>query len=465
MNRLSFKLFLFFIILIILSLSLVGIFINQSVGKRFNDFVNMQREDSILELIEIIRDDLEKANPNISELNDIINNFTRANRIPIWLKLDGYNKTEYLYSPGAGGQMNQMMRRMGSMHMSMHKQLSPDDLPGETRVNIINIEENKNAYLYWKEVIIDEETGSNLYQYFKNSVFKAIIISGILVAALAALMTFFLSRYITKPLTKLNQSAISVASGHYKQEISISGKDELAELGKSFNIMTNKLEQLEKIRRDSTSDLAHELRTPVTTIKGYLEAVEDGLMQLDKETIEELKEESERLIRLINQLQEYNDAQNAIVNLKKEPIKVNPILKEVFNKNKFIIDKKSISVKLELEDNIIINADRDSLIQIFNNLIDNAIKYNKLGGTINVKSKKEGNYINIKISNTGISIDKKDLPYIFERFYRTDKSRSQDTGGTGIGLAITKELLEAHNGKISVLSNEEETIFSIFLPL
>lgn len=469
MSRLSFKLFFILIILIVLSLSLAGFFINYSVGERFNDFVNMQREDSILELAEILKDNLVDSNINTSELNDIINNFTRANRIPIWLRLDEQEREEYIYSPGSGGQMNNMMRRMGPMmgssHMPVQSQISPDDFPGKTRVNEITIGESSKAYIYWKEISLGTESESGIYQYFKKSVFNAIFISGILVAAAAALMTFFLSKYITKPLLKLNRSAINVADGNYGQKVDIKGNDELAELGKSFNIMTAKLEKLEKIRKDSTSDLAHELRTPVTTIKGYLEAVEDGLMDLDGETIEELQEESERLIRLIDQLQEYSEAQNKIVNLNKENLELNSILKEILSKNKFNIKEKSLSVNLNLEADIHIKADRDSIIQIFNNLIENAIKYNKSGGKINVESTKKDSHILIKILNTGTGIEKKDLPFIFERFYRADQSRSKETGGTGIGLAITKELVEAHDGTITAESQQEKTIFTVILPL
>ncbi|RCW51506.1 MULTISPECIES: ATP-binding protein [unclassified Halanaerobium] len=469
MSKLSFKLFFIFIILIVLSLSVAGFFINFSVGEHFNDFVNMQREDSIIELAEILKDYLSRDNINTSELNKIINNFTRANRIPIWLRLAKQKNGEYIYRPGTEGHMNNMMRRMGPMmgasHMPIHSQISPDDFPGKTRINEIKINDSTKAYIYWKEIAVNAESEAGIYQYFKKSVFNAIFISGIFVATAAGLMAFFLSKYITRPLLKLNRSALNVADGNYKQKVNIKGNDELAQLGESFNIMTDKLEKLEKIRKDSTSDLAHELRTPVTTIKGYLEAVEDGLMEMDNQTIKELQEESERLIRLINQLQEYSEAQNKIINLNKERLDLSSILSEILNKYQFNIKDKDISVNLDLAQNTSITADRDSMIQILSNLIENAVKYNRVGGKINVESKNLNDHIAVKIINTGPEIDQKDLPFIFERFYRADQSRSKDTGGTGIGLAVTKELVEAHGGTISVKSKKEETIFTIILPL
>jgi len=469
MTKLSFKLFFILIILIVLSLSVAGFFINFSIGEHFNDFVNMQREDSIIELAEILKDYLTEDNINNSELNKIINNFTRANRIPIWLRLKEQKNEEYIYSPGTGGQMNNMMRRMGPMmessHMPTHSQISPDDFPGKTRINEIRINSSTKAYIYWKEIAVNAESESGIYQYFKKSVFNAIFISGILAAAAAGLMAFFLSKYISRPLVKLNRSALNVADGSYKQQVDIKGNDELAQLGKSFNIMTDRLEKLEKIRKDSTSDLAHELRTPVTTIKGYLEAVEDGLMELDSQTIKELQEESDRLIRLINQLQEYSEAQNKIVNLNKERLDLSSILREILNKYQFSIKDKNISVNLDLAQNITVNADRDSMIQILSNLIENAVKYNNTGGNINVESKKINDHISIKIINNGPKIDQKDLPFIFERFYRADQSRSKNTGVTGIGLAVTKELVEAHGGTISAKSQKDRTVFTIILPL
>ena len=472
MPSLGKKLFLIFLILSLFSLLMVGLFINYSIGERFDDFINLQREESINELILMLKENINDS--SLSSTFDILNNFSRTNRIPIWLEDAEGN---LVYSPNQSSQMNSMMRRMGMRmggngSMPMMNFQNPSALPGETKKAEISVDNETAGYLYWKEISSANQIDSELYNYFRRNVFQAIIFSALIVIILITIISFIISRIITNPLIKLKNAALEVADGSYNNDKirnisqnTYKYQDELGELIEAFNEMTNKLTKLEKIRKESASDLAHELRTPVTTIKGYLEAIEDEVISLNKENIEEMKEETERIVSLIEKLKEFAEAQNKIFNLKKEDLEVNKILKNVVKRKEDEIDEKSIEVEFELADNSVLKADEDSLYQIFNNLIENAVKYNKENGKIYIKSKKEDNYLTVTITDTGIGISEKDLPYIFERFYRADKSRNSKNGGTGIGLAVAKELLEAHQAEIYVESDKNGTSFRVLFTL
>jgi signal transduction histidine kinase len=463
MSKLGKKLFLVFLILVLLSLVLVGFFINYSIGERFYDFVNLQRQESIEELVLMLRERIQAE--SINTASDILDNFSRTNRTLVWLEdADG----NLIFSPEHSAQMNNMMRRSGMRmgnNMPMMNIQRPESLPGQTKKEEILIDDELAAVLYWKEINAGSQIDSELYNYFKRNVFQAIIFSGLIVVVLIIIISFIISKILTDPLIKLKNAALEVADGNYDQKISNKGNDELSELIKAFNEMTKKLAKLEKIRKESASDFAHELRTPVTTIKGYLEAIEDEMISLDKNNLKEMKEETERIISLIEKLKEFAEAQNKIFNLQKEDLNLTDVIENVLKRKEKDFEEKNLELELDIEDELIINADKDSLFQIFNNLIENAVKYNKENGSIKISSEQKKDKITITIADTGQGISDEDLPYIFERFYRADKSRSTENGGTGIGLAVTKELIDAHQAEIYVESDDSGSKFIVEFPI
>lgn len=469
MSKLGKKIFFIFLSLTVLSLSLVGIFINFSVGERFNNFINMQREENINDLASIISENLAE-DKGFEEITSLVQNFSRSNRIPVWLE---DRRGEMMFFSGQNMQRSSMMRRMGEMgHMDMggmhHNNMTPRempaDLPGETRTESIYTNGEKTLTLYWKEINEGSQLNTNLYNYFKNSVYKAIIFSALIVIIIIIILSFGISKKITEPLLKLKNAALEVARGNYNQNIEPRGDDELTDLINSFNQMSKKLLKLEKIRRESASDLAHELRTPLTTIKGYLEAIEDNKLEVNKENIREMQEEAARMTTLIEKLNEFASAQNKVLNLEKENLNLKNIIEKVIRQQQEFINEKNINLDLKIEEKINIRGDKDSLIQIFNNIIENAVKYNYQNGNIAIKAFKENNNIIVKIEDSGMGISDKDLPYIFERFYRADKSRNSSNQGSGIGLAVVKELIEAHQGKIEVNSSDSGSEFKLIFP-
>jgi signal transduction histidine kinase len=457
MSKLGKKLFFLFLILVILSLLLVGIFINFSIGESFDDFINLQREENISELAAVLGENF-KDN-DFESVQNLVDNFSRTNRIPIWIQ---DNQGEFIYFAAQNNQMSQMMRRMGmdgNNHMNI-RQL-PEQIPGQTKSEEVYVDGQQVLTLYWKQINPENQLDSDLYNYFKTNIYRAIILSALVVIFLIIILSFILSKKITEPLIKVKNAALEVAQGNYQQNIESRGDDELAQLVNAFNLMSKKLLKLEKIRKESTSDLAHELRTPLTTIKGYLEAIEDGKIEVNQESIAEMQEETQRMTTLIEKLNEFADAQNKVFNLKIEKLNLTPIIEKIIKQQQGALSEKNINLDLKLEKEHFIKGDQSSLFQIFNNIIENAIKYNKKDGKIEIKAVENRNSLVLYIQDSGVGISQDDLPFVFERFYRADKSRNSKNQGTGIGLAVVKELMEAHQGKIEVESNGSGTIFKL----
>ncbi len=461
MSKLGLKLFVVMLIIGLGGLLIVSIIINYSIDLRFRDYLNLERKQRLEELATML-DERYSVQQDWQPLIELTHNFIRTNQIPVWLLAkDGsiiYNSS--LMNHNVNGMMN-MMRGRHNMNFNLN------NLPikNKERGSII-LKVNKEVYgeLIWQK--LDVKNGEDkLYQYFRNKTNKAIIISGLVVALFTSIFSFFLSRKVSNPLIKMNQIASKVAQGDFDQKINVKGNDEIAELGQALNNMTNKLSHLEKIRKESTSDLAHELRTPVTTIKSYLEAISDGIMPANQAIIRDIIEETSRLTALIEQLKNLAEAEKKGVHLKLMPVNLSELLKRIIKNYKIQANKKNIDLKSQINENIIIQADKASIYQIFNNLINNAVKYTQYGGLISIKTEQQEEKIVIKICDNGPGIPQEDLPFIFERFYRAEKSRNRETGGTGIGLSITKELLKALQGKIEVESSEHGTIFQVTLPL
>lgn len=464
MSKLGKKLFIVFLLLIFFTLALVGIIINYSIGESFNDFINLQREESINELSSLLSERL----PDISQvsLNQILTNFSRTNRIQIVLLNQAGN---IIYPANSMRRMHSMMGN-GNMGMMPEDNFS-DELQLKQQLNYdlfakkeIIIQGEPVATILWQKFASPAGLNNDLYSYFKNKVYQAILFSALIVIVLFLIIAFFLSKRITKPLLNLKNAVLKVAAGDYQQKLTANSNDELAELITAFNQMTTKLANLEKIRKDSTSDLSHELRTPVTTLLGYLEALEDQKITLNSQTIVEMKEEINRMNHLIKQMKNFADAQNRTFNLKKEKVNLNKILENVALKLDKEIKAKNLQIKFDLAADAFTLADQDSIYQIFYNIIQNAVKYNEFSGEIKLKTMVRTDIIVVEIKDTGIGIPESEMPFIFERFYRADKSRNSKNKGTGIGLAVAKELLMAHGAKIEVKSRQKGTAFRLEIP-
>ncbi len=289
---------------------------------------------------------------------------------------------------------------------------------------------------------------------------------GLLAAAIALLITFFFSRRIAAPLRELTQAARQLGRGDLSQRVKYNGKDEMGELTNTFNSMASDLERTESLRRNMVADSAHELRTPVSNIRGYLEAIRDGVVNPEADTMNILYEETMQLSNLIDDLQDLTLADAGELKLDRRPESISEVIKHTVAMQAHV-EAKGLNIVTNVPDNLpSLNIDRRRIGQVLRNLLDNAAKHTPVGGTITVSAILRNGSVSITVSDTGEGISAADLPNVFERFYRVDRSRDRATGGSGLGLTIAKRLIEAHGGNIEVQSElGKGTSFTITIPV
>ncbi|WP_258360418.1 sensor histidine kinase [Moorella sulfitireducens] len=298
---------------------------------------------------------------------------------------------------------------------------------------------------------------------FTRSVTVAIILAGIAALILAGLAGFFLARRIAGPLSQLTAAVYRLAAGGWEQRLVLTGDEEIVQLVTAFNDMAARLEKYEALRRNLVADVAHELRTPLTVLRGQLESLQAGALEIKPDVIMSLHDEILRLSRLVHDLQELSLAEAKKLPLHRETFNLVEIVQKVFNFFQVEADSKNISLILDTEEHDIeIEGDRDRLTQVLINLLGNALRYTPSRGRVEVTIKESPGEVSVSVADTGPGIAPADLPYVFERFYRTEKSRNRAQGGAGLGLAIAKGFVEAHGGRIWVESQPGQGTRFIF---
>jgi histidine kinase len=274
-------------------------------------------------------------------------------------------------------------------------------------------------------------------------------------AVLAGLLTsLFLAREILQPLQNLAESSQRIADGRYSERVAVPSSTELALVANHFNQMAEALEQVEQQRVALISNVSHELRTPLTGLSGYLEGLMDGLFNNDGETFVQMDQEVRRLRRLVDDLQALSRVEAGQISLHMDSIDLIPILKRVVNQ----LQPQAMAQCLELNTNqapaeLFVCADPDRTAQVLLNLVGNAIRYTPEGGCITVRVSSAGRMAQVEVEDNGVGISAEALPYIFERFYRVDRSRARSSGGSGIGLTISRHLAWAMGGDLTAASD------------
>jgi len=291
--------------------------------------------------------------------------------------------------------------------------------------------------------------------------------AGLLAVAIALLLTFFLSRRILAPVKALRDAAREFGKGNFSRRVDSRDKGEVGELARSFNSMAENLERTERLRRNMVADVAHELRTPLSNVRGYLEAIRDGIIKPDKKIVRSLNEETSTLSRLIDDLQELSLADAGAIKLAIRPEDIYRLIRETVTALQAKATAKGLTISADLPDNLPeVNIDSQRIRQVMYNLVDNAVAHTGREGRITVSALRKEDRIFISVADTGEGIPPEDLPMIFERFYRVDKSRTRATGGSGLGLTIAKRLAEAHGGTIEVESQPGQgSTFILTLPI
>jgi signal transduction histidine kinase len=275
----------------------------------------------------------------------------------------------------------------------------------------------------------------------------------LIAGGIALAITLILSRRILSPIKALTTAARGLGEGDLSQRVRVKDKSEVGELAQAFNSMASNLERAEQLQRNMVADVAHELRTPLSNLRGYLEAVRDGLIKPDADTIRSLDEEAGLLSRLVDDLQELSLAEAGKLKLACQAEDISELINQAIAAVRAKAEAKGIAVTTDLPDKLpSVNIDSYQISQVLRNLLDNAVVHTAKGDSITVTAEQRGKWVEVAVTDTGEGIPTEDLPHIFERFYRVDKSRARATGGSGLGLTIAKRLVEAHGGRIEAQS-------------
>lgn len=282
--------------------------------------------------------------------------------------------------------------------------------------------------------------------------------------AIALISSALISQTIARPLQALSHAATEVAQGDLHTPVIITGPTEVQNLAVAFNEMKTQVNQAQQSQRDFLANVSHDLKTPLTSIQGYAQAILDGAAKDPKRAATIIYEEAERLNRLVTQLTDLARVEAGRFSLHLTAIDLGQMVTSVAQSLAVMADKKHISLEIDAPSMPSVAADGDRFSQVLNNLISNAIKYTPDGGNVWVKTRAVEGGVEVSIADNGVGIPEKDLPRIFERFYQVDKARGPSRG-TGLGLAIVKEIIQAHGGKIEVQSVEGRgSRFSVWMP-
>jgi signal transduction histidine kinase len=305
---------------------------------------------------------------------------------------------------------------------------------------------------------------TELERRFLEAVRRAVLWAMLLVAAASLIAAALLSRQLVAPLRQLTSAAEAMADGDLSQRVQVRSRDQIGELAHAFNAMAGDLQAAEIQRRQMTADIAHELRNPLSVIRGNLEAMLDQVYPLDVEHLAPVYEETVLLQRLVEDLRLLSLADAGQLQLVRSDVNVTKLLSGIADSVQAIAQDKGISLRVDTAE-ASLGVDADRLRQIIGNLVNNALRYTPEGGTVTLRARADGGQVCLAVSDSGQGISSTDLPHIFDRFYRADSARDRTSGGSGLGLAIVRALVKAHGGSVDVQSDEGQgTTFTVWLP-
>jgi two-component system, OmpR family, sensor histidine kinase BaeS len=449
------KILFYFLLVSLSGILIVSFSIQWGFEASFNHYINEDRNERITQLIKALK--LEY----------------KENRT-----FTGERVTQLLYQQGTTDQLFYKIYTPDEILLIDSTSISEEMIPtdNELRTNpyqqdnwqssmeLIKVDGNTIGILkaYFPKGFVDSES------VFLQTIQKYIMIAVIITIILALAFSMLFSKRLTSGLNSLS-AAVEELTKH-KQNVRVpldNLSQEMKQLGIAFNELAMSLEKEERLRKEFTGDLAHELRTPLATLRSQIEAFQDGIWEPTPARLQQSHSELMRLVRLVNELEKLLAAENPQIRLNKTELEVGKLLSSIKHLQTPIFKEKGVKLVIEdTEEKISFYGDFDKVTQILTNVVNNALKYTPEGGTVTISGIKENGFGGFRIGDEGIGIASQDLPHIFERFYRGDKSRARKTGGVGVGLSIVKALVEAHKGSIQVDSAlDEGTTFTILFPL
>jgi signal transduction histidine kinase len=314
------------------------------------------------------------------------------------------------------------------------------------------------------EAMEQGQSATHAYAMFDDSVRDLLLVAIVVAVAASLALAIGLSRMIARPLAEVGAAARRLASGDLTTRVPRAAPDELASLADSFNQMAAGLEESERQRRDIIANTAHELRTPLTNLEGYIEAIRDGVIPPHRQAFDSLLEETERLVRLARSLDDL--AMGDAANKTARPVDVDlaMLLNAAAQLAGPVFESRHLALHRQWPQPLPGRADPDQFAQVLANLLQNAARYAHPGGSVVLAAEPRDDTVLVSLTNSGEGIPEADLPHVFERFYRVEKSRDRARGGAGIGLAIVKQLVEGWGGRVGAESAAGRTRFWFSLP-
>jgi signal transduction histidine kinase len=288
---------------------------------------------------------------------------------------------------------------------------------------------------------------------FLQSSWWQFLLAGTVAGFISLLLARWLARGMTQPLRDMAAAARRMEVGDYTVRVRARSRDEVGQLAAAFNRMTAELEDLERSRRDLVANVSHELKTPITAIRAHLENLADGVEVADPRTLQLMLSQTERLGRLVDQLLDLSRLESGEVPFQVEIVPLAPLVSRVISEISMGRSVADVRIEHDIPVHLAANADAERIHQVLFNLVDNAVRFTPPGGEIRVTARPDGTRVQVSVTDTGVGIQPEHLPRVFERFYRVDPARSRDDGGTGIGLAIARSIVEAHGGRIVAKSD------------
>ncbi len=290
--------------------------------------------------------------------------------------------------------------------------------------------------------------------HFSQKQHRFLLLLGLCIALVSVLVALPVSRQLIKPIKILADATRKLAAGQYQARVNVDSSDELGDLSRDFNSLAITLESNEQARKQWIADISHELRTPLSVLRGEIEALQDGLREVNTERLASLHNQVMNLNRLVNDLYELSMSDIGALNYQKESINGVALVTRTMSSLRDEYENKNIAINLDGDNkSILIFADGDRLQQLFVNLMTNSLRYTDEGGELGIKIKELEKSMQVIMEDSAPGVSDDDLTHLFERLYRVDSSRNRKTGGTGLGLAICKNIVDAHEGSISAESS------------
>ncbi len=455
------KLFLSTLAIIVLTLGLSMLSVNLAFKYQFNNYLTRTTEAVLQQLPQRLSSAYKAHGWDNVVLESI------AESLPLGTKVD-------LRQPDNSQSIYILMNSMDIMHSQMKSmgmdpntmQGMPYAVQGWNSENVAISNGNKTIAI----AIITYPTSARILNpedvSFMTTIFYLLIGAAGLSLLLGILLSYLTSKHLVSPLRQLTQAADRIGQGHLEERVFVNTKDEVGQLAHAFNVMSDNLSKQEKLRKQFIADIAHEIRTPLTSIRSLVEAFEDGVLPADSENLSSLNEEIDRLVDLASDLKDLNIAEMGALKIKQLPVDMNHVVDRVIHNLYPLSQEKNLNLDwMPALNPVTVVGDQHLLTRLVYNLVHNAYKYTESGGQIIVSLEEVSDSVALIVKDSGIGIHEDDLPFIFERFYRADKSRTRKTGGSGIGLALVRQIVMLHGGKIAVESKlGQGTTFTVVFP-